>query len=98
MPPPPPRVFASVSRRTYWVGTGAITLGLAALSWWAGFYVVREAEENAAAQVTTGDPMTEILYSPLGTIVVLGVLQFLFANVLFWAGAWVALKLRRDDA
>lgn len=72
-----------------------ITLGLAAVSWWAGFYQVDTAPEVAAARVTTNDPLTEILYSPLGTIVVLGVLQFLLANVVFWAGAWIFLKARR---
>ncbi|MEM7626747.1 MAG: hypothetical protein AAF333_14230 [Planctomycetota bacterium] len=94
-PPPRVRVFESVSRRIYWIGTGVLTLALIALSWWADLYNVKTPEEHADQRVTTGDPMTEILYSPVGNAVVLLVFQFLAANVLFWVGAWVAQRVRR---
>ncbi|MEM8738915.1 MAG: hypothetical protein AAGG38_10635 [Planctomycetota bacterium] len=89
-----PAVFGSVSRRAYWIGNGVLTAALAALSWWAGFYHVVVPEEHADERVTSNDPISEVLYSELGTAVVLLVFQFLLANVLFWIGAWVRLKWR----
>ncbi|MEM1109768.1 MAG: hypothetical protein AAGH99_13870 [Planctomycetota bacterium] len=91
---PKPRVFESVSRRAYWIGIGVIVAGLIPLCWWAGWYAVKQVEENAAAQVQTNDPLTEILYSPLGNVVVLLVFQFFVANILFWSAAWVRLRFR----
>ncbi|MEO1236080.1 MAG: hypothetical protein AAFX76_04760 [Planctomycetota bacterium] len=82
-------LFASVSRRAFWAGTGLITLVLVGVTAWMGGYVVKVPEENLDARVTTNDPMTEILYSPVGNAVVMLVLQFLGANVLFWVGVWV---------
>lgn len=93
-PQPRVRVFESVSRRTYWIGTGVLTLGLATLSWWADLYNVMTPEEHADQRITTNDPMTEILYSPLGTAIVLLVFQFFAANILFWIGAWSAQRVR----
>lgn len=90
-----PRVFEAVSRRGYWIGIGSIMAGLIAVSWWAGFYTVKVAEENVQARVSTGDPLTEILYSPIGNAVVLLTLQYAAANFLFWPAAWVGLRLKR---
>lgn len=93
---PPPRVFEAVSRRGYWIGIGSIIAVLIAVSWWAGFYAVKVVtEENPDARVTTNDPLTEILYSPIGNAVVLLTLQFFAANIVFWAVAWVGLRLKR---
>ncbi|MEO0515463.1 MAG: hypothetical protein AAF086_09255 [Planctomycetota bacterium] len=93
--PPPPRVFEAVSRRGYWIGIGSIMAVLIAVSIWAGFYAVKVAEENMDARVSTGDPLTEILYSPIGNAVVLLVLQYAAANFFFWPAAWVGLRLKR---
>lgn len=89
------RVFDSVSRRAYWVGIGGVTFGLIVLSIFAGYYRVDIAEENMDTQMGGTDPMIAFLYSPLGNAVVLAVLQFLAANVLFWVGAWVWLRVGR---
>ncbi len=93
--PPRPRVFEAVSRRGYWIGIGSIMAGLIGVSIWAGFYAVKVAEDNVDARVSTGDPLTEILYSPIGNAVVLLVLQYFAANLLFWPAAWVGLRLKR---
>ena len=93
--PSRPGVFDSISRRTYWIANGLMVAVMIPLTWWAGWYAVRETEENAAAQITTGDPLTEILYSPLGNVVVLLVLQFLAANVLLWLAMWLWLRVKR---
>ncbi|MEM9420136.1 MAG: hypothetical protein AAGA25_13940 [Planctomycetota bacterium] len=93
--PTKPRVFESISRRGYWIAIGSIVAVLIPLTWWAGWYVVREPEENVAAQVTTNDPLTEILYSPIGNVVVMLVFQFFAANVLFWLAMWLWLKVKR---
>ncbi|MBB6428880.1 hypothetical protein [Algisphaera agarilytica] len=92
---PRPRVFESVSRRTYWIAIGSIVAVMIPLTWWAGWYAVREPEENLAAQVTTNDPLTEILYSPIGNFVVLLVFQFFAANLLFWLAMWLWLRVKR---
>ena len=94
--PPRERVFESVTRRTYWIGTGVLTLVLAGLSWWGGLYITRTPEEHLDQRLTSNDPISQILYSPLGTVVVLLTFQFFAANLLFWLGAWVRLRLRRS--
>ncbi|MEM9915811.1 MAG: hypothetical protein AAF911_12690 [Planctomycetota bacterium] len=90
-----PRVFEAVSRRGYWIGIGSIVLVLIGLSIWGGLYSVKVHEENLNAQVQTNDPLTEILYSPLGNAVVLLVLQYVLANLIFWPAAWVGLRLKK---
>lgn len=89
----PPRVFEAVPRQAFWIGIATIMAGLIALSWWGGLYEVDTATSDAEARVTTNDPMTEILYSPLGNAVVLLVLQFIAANLLFWPGVWLWLRV-----
>lgn len=93
--PSKPRVFESISRRAYWIAIGVIVAVMIPLTWWAGWYAVREPEENLAAQVTTNDPLTEILYSPIGNVVVLLVFQFFAANLLFWLAMWLWLRVKR---
>jgi hypothetical protein len=87
-------VFEAVSRKQYWLGIGLLIAGLIVLSWWMGWYVVDDEGTVAEAQVHTNDPMMEILYSPLGNAVVLLVLQYAVANLLFWGGVWVWLRVR----
>ena len=88
------RSDVSVSPPAAWLPWAGLSL-LIGLSWWAGLYAVETAAGDAEQRVTTSDPMSEILYSPLGNAVVLLVLQFTAANVLFWAGVWVGLRVRR---
>ncbi len=87
-------LFGELSRRGYWIGIGVVTLGLIGLTWWMGGYAVRVAEEHAESRVTTGDPLTEILYSPIGNVVVMATLQFLAANVLLMLGLWGWRRVR----
>ena len=96
-PDAPPRLFDSVSRRTYWLGVGTLMLALIVVSWWLGLYTVDAVEEQTQTRVSGGDPLGEFLYSPLGNAVVMLVMQFLLANVLFWGGAWATRPLWRGD-
>ncbi len=94
---PPPRLFDSLSRRTYWLGVGTLMLALIVVSWWLGLYTVEAVEEQSQTRVSGGDPLGEFLYSPLGNAVVMLVMQFVLANVLFWGGAWATRPLWRED-
>lgn len=89
-------VAESVTRRGYWIGVATLTLVQVGLAVWAGLYDVEPpAGDEGGPAVESSDPMLLLMYSPLGMAVVLGVLQFLAANVLFWLGAWVWLVWRR---
>lgn len=93
-PQPRPRIFESVSRRAYWIGIGGLIIVLVGLSWWGGLYYTQVPEENIDARVRNNDPLTEILYSPIGNGLMLLVFQFFVANILFWAGVWLWLRIR----
>ncbi|MEM1213755.1 MAG: hypothetical protein AAGI68_15815 [Planctomycetota bacterium] len=86
--------FPGVSRRAYWIGTGVITAVLIALSLLAGFYYTELPEGDPDTRVSSGHPILELIYTPLGNATVLLVLQFLAANVLFFIGAWMLEKRR----
>ncbi|MEM6460202.1 MAG: hypothetical protein AAF710_12510 [Planctomycetota bacterium] len=97
-PTAPPRLFESVSRRTYWVGVGVLTLALIVLSYVLGWYGIAPPVEHADERLRSDDPLNVISYSRLGNATVMLVLQFFAANCLFWFGVWVWLKFTRRRA
>lgn len=89
-------VTESVTRRGYWLGVGGLMLILIVLAAWAGLYHVEPQDGGGAGPaVENVDPVMQMMYSPLGMGIVLLVLQFLAANVLFWLGVGGLRLLRR---
>jgi hypothetical protein len=86
-----------LTRRGYWYCIGGIMLGLIILCIVLGYYSVNTPEENMATEVRNNDPLTVILYSPLGNATVLLVLQFLLANVLLWPTVWLINKFKSAE-
>ena len=87
-------LFSPLTRRGYWVAVSLVTAVLIVLTWLMGGYAVRIADEHAESRVSSGDPLTEIMYSPVGNIVVAAVLQFLAANVLLALAMWGWRRVR----
>ena len=93
------QLFESVTRRGYWIGIGVLTAVLIGLSLWFDLYsemAMGEADPGAPA-IRQDDPVLRMLYNPVGVAVVLLVIQFMVANVLFWAGVWVWTRVRRPE-
>lgn len=88
--------FEAVSRRTYWIGVGSITLALVVLSVWLGAYEVDPVEPSEPVEgVSRPDPLSAFLFTPLGNAVVLLLLQFIAANLVFWTGVALWRGVRR---
>lgn len=83
-----------LTRQQYWLSIAGIMLGLIVLCIALGYYRVDTPEENMATEMRSNDPMSVLLYSPLGNAVVLLLLQYLLANVLLWPTVWVIAKVR----
>ncbi|MFA9477663.1 hypothetical protein ACERK3_05075 [Phycisphaerales bacterium AB-hyl4] len=79
----------SVSRRAYWIGVGTLMVLMIILSAWTGMYSFERQEGRDGPAIENVDPVLQMMYTPLGMAIVLLILQFLFANVLFWLGAWL---------
>ncbi len=94
-------LFESVTRRQFWIGTLTLTAGLIVASWFAGFYGVTDTTPGGPGedQARAEDPLAAFLFSPLGNVVILLVLQFLTAVVLFWIviAAWSRARRRPAD-
>ncbi|MEX0653769.1 MAG: hypothetical protein WD534_10470 [Phycisphaeraceae bacterium] len=89
------RFIEAVSRRVYWAGVAMITLVLVGLSIWGEMYDLAVEEGGGGGPaIENPDPVMRMMYTPIGVAVILLVLQFLAANVLFWVGAWGWWKLR----
>jgi len=77
--------FASLSRKQYWLAILVIMLVMIGLSAWAGWYHGQdEPVVSDADTVGRNDPLTTFMFTPVGNAMVLGVVQFLAANVLMW--------------
>jgi uncharacterized membrane protein YhaH (DUF805 family) len=96
-----------ISRKAYWLWIAALMVVLIVASLVGGLYTSMEISEinvdpTAGGPTTPGmehrDPFTAFLYSRLGLVVILGVLQFLAANILFWTGAWVFVRVKAKRA
>ena len=87
-------VFGGLSRRGYWIAVGLLMVLLVAVTWGLGGYAVGPAGAVEGARVTRDDPVAQLMYSPVGTVVVAAVLQFLAANVLLALGAWGWRRVR----
>lgn len=90
----PTPLFEAVSRRTYWIAIAPLTLLMAGLTVLAGIYDFSQPEETIGPSVRNQSAIpTEILHSPIGQVILLGVFQFLAANLVFWGGLWLWRKI-----
>lgn len=80
--------FGGLSRRGYAIAIGLLMLLLVAVTWALGGYRVSPPQPASGAAVTTDDPISQLLYSPLGSVIVAAVLQFLAANLLLMLITW----------
>jgi|GEM_PF-2348501 len=64
------------------------------LSVWLGLYYTETPAENFEQQLRPTDPLSQFLYSPAGNAVMITVLQYALANVVFWPVLWLWQKIR----
>ena len=75
-------------------GLIAVFIGL---SIWLGLYYTQTPAENTDQQLRPTDPLSQFLYSPVGNALMITVLQYVLANVVFWPALWLGQKIRGKD-